>query len=52
MTDTQLYLVIGVPVLVNAGMLALLLMHLDSRFGSVGRRFDAINQRFNDMRDL
>ena len=49
MTDIQLYLAIGVPVVLNAtmmGIVTMLLMH------HIDRRMDAINQRFDDMRDL
>jgi hypothetical protein len=49
MSDTQLYLAIGVPIVTNAAMLTLavtlLLMHINSRFGAMDKRFD-------DMRDL
>jgi hypothetical protein len=45
MTNTQLYLAIGVPMLFNAALYALLWSHMNSRF-------DAINIRFDDMRDL
>jgi len=59
MTDTQLYLAIGVPILANATLIGLLLAYInarfdaaDSRFESMNQRFDAINHRFDDMRDL
>ena len=45
MTNAQLYLAIGVPVLVNAALIGLLLAYMNARFGS-------IDNRFNDMRDL
>ncbi len=45
MTNTQLYLAIGIPMLFNAAMYALLWSHMNSRF-------DAINTRFDDMREL
>lgn len=45
MTTLQLYLTVGIPMLFNAGLIGLLLMHMNSRF-------DGINQRFDDMRDL
>jgi hypothetical protein len=45
MTDTPLYLAIGVPVLFNAGLIGILVLWGNSKF-------DAINQRFDDMRDL
>ena len=44
-TNQQLYLAIGVPMLFNAAMLALFAMHVNARF-------DAIDRRFDDMRDL
>jgi hypothetical protein len=60
MTDTQLYLAIGVPILFNAAMLTLIVnllnKHIDDRVDGlekgVNARFDAVNQRFDDMRDL
>jgi hypothetical protein len=49
MTDPQLYLAIGVPVVLNAAMLTLavtlLMNHMNSRFGAIDKRFD-------DMKDL
>ena len=59
MTNEQLYLAIGVPTLVNAAMMGLLIAYInakftavDERFQSVDRRFDAIDRRFDEMRDL
>ena len=59
MTNTQLYLAIGVPILVNALLFGLLLAYLNARFETVSerfagieRRFEQINQRFDDMRAL
>ena len=49
MTDLQLYLAIGVPVLFNAAALGLVATLLMSHMNS---RFDAIGKRFDDMRDL
>ncbi len=45
MTNNQLYLAIGVPMLFNAILFMLFWSHLNSRF-------DSVNQRFDDMRDL
>ncbi len=45
MTDAQLYLAIGLPMLFNAALTGLLAIYMTTRF-------DAINQRFDDMRDL
>ena len=56
MTDTQLYIAIGVPMLFNATLAGVLVMYMNSRIDAVERRVDAgfegINQRFDDMRDL
>jgi hypothetical protein len=51
-TDVQLYLAIGAPMLFNALLITMLLAHMNARFAAVDRRFDAMNQRFDDMRDL
>ena len=45
MTNQQLYLAIGVPMLFNAILIGLLV-------GYINAKFDGVNQRFNDMRDL
>lgn len=59
MTNTQLYLAIGLPILVNGMMFGLLLAYINARFDSVNQRFEGINQRFeainhrfDDMRNL
>ena len=63
MTNEQLYLVIGAPMLFNAVLIGLLMAYMNAKFDgmneSVNRRFDAVNQRFDaidrrfdDMRDL
>jgi hypothetical protein len=39
------YLAIGVPMLFNAALTGLLVMYMNTRF-------DGVNQRFDDMRDL
>jgi hypothetical protein len=45
LTDTQLYLAIGVPILANATLIGLLLAYINAKF-------DASNRRFDGMRDL
>ena len=45
MTNVQLYLAIGIPMLFNAVLVGVGL-------GDVNAKLDAINQRFDDMRDL
>jgi hypothetical protein len=52
MTNEQLYMAIGIPMLFNAAMIALLVAHMNSRFDGMEKRFEAINKRFDDMRDL
>lgn len=59
MTNEQLYIVIGVPMLFNAVLIGLLVAYInakfegvDTRFESINRRFEGLNQRFDDMRDL
>jgi hypothetical protein len=63
MTNEQLYLAIGLPILFNTAVTVALWLNLRSnmndrfngvndRFRSVDQHFDAINQRFDDMRDL
>jgi hypothetical protein len=60
MTNEQYYLGIGLPILFNTAVSLALWLNLRSnmndRFNGtnegVNRRFDAINQRFDDMRDL
>ncbi len=63
MTNVQLYLASGVPIVVNAAMFGLLLAYMNARFdglrsemnerfNGVNQRFETINQRFDDMRDL
>jgi len=62
-TNEQLYLAIGIPAVLNFGFIGMLAALLsarldamekrsDARFGAVDHRLDAINQRFDDMRDL
>ena len=65
-TNTQLYLAIGIPVLLNTLLIGMLVAYLNARldsvndkfeavyrrFDGVDRRFDAVDRRFDDMRDL
>lgn len=44
-TNEQLYLVVGIPLLFNAALIGLVVVLFKSRF-------DGINKRFDDMRDL
>lgn len=49
MTDTQLYLAIGVPVVSNAVMLLLFSAVINARLTAMEA---SLNKRFDDMRDL
>jgi hypothetical protein len=49
MANQQLYLAIGIPMLFNAALIGLLASLL---LGHMNARFDAIDSRFDDMRDL
>jgi nitrogen fixation-related uncharacterized protein len=66
MTNQQLYLAAGVPVVLNGVILVTILSffwahintrfdsvhrEIDQRFEAVNRRFDAVNQRFDDLKD-
>ena len=44
-TNQQLYLAIGIPMLFNAALIGLLVALMNAKFGAIDKRFD-------DMRDL
>ncbi len=63
MTNEQLYIIVGVPMLFNATLIGLVIAYInakigkveakmDARFDGVNTRFDGVNNRFDDMRDL
>ncbi len=52
MSNEQLYLSIGVPCVVNVALIGLLMAYINARLDSMEKRFDALNTRFDDMRDL
>lgn len=45
MTNVQLYLAIGIPMLFNALLVGILIAYVNAKF-------DGVNQRFDDLRDL
>ena len=58
-TNQQLYLAVGVPLLFNVALIGLVIGIVNAKFGALGakfeaidKRFDAIDKRFDDMRDL
>ncbi|HEX5424776.1 MAG TPA: hypothetical protein VFW94_14605 [Candidatus Acidoferrales bacterium] len=52
----QLYLAIGIPPLFNTSLIGILIALLnskfDARFDAMNVRLEAIDKRFDDMRDL
>ena len=52
MSNQQLYLAIGLPILFNGLLIAVLTGYINSRFSVIEKRFDHIDRRFDDMRDL
>ena len=51
-TNEQLYLAIGVPMLFNLAVIGFVAAYFNARFDKIDTRFDAIDRRFDDMRDL
>jgi hypothetical protein len=58
-TNEQIYILIGIPMLFNATLVGLVMAYINARFGkvesrfdAVDSRFDAVDRRFDDMRDL
>jgi len=62
-TNEQLYIAVGIPLLFNATLIGVVIAYvnakfqgmeakLEVRFDAIDRRFDAVDQRFDDMREL
>jgi hypothetical protein len=55
-TNEQLYIAVGIPMLFNATLIGLVIALFSAKIGKVeskiDTRFDAIDTRFDDMRDL
>jgi hypothetical protein len=51
-TNEQIYILVGVPMLFNATLTGLVVALFKTRFDGIDTRFDGINKRFDDMRDL
>ena len=58
-TNEQLYLAVGIPLLFNATLIGVLIAYVnakfqafESRFDAIETRFNAIDRRFDDLRDL
>lgn len=56
MTNQQLYFAVGVPLLLNTLFFGILIAYINTKIAAMNTtmetRFAAINQRFDDMRDL
>jgi hypothetical protein len=56
MTDQQLYLAIGAPMLFNAVLIGLAITYINAKLAGVNEKIGNLetrmNQRFDDMRDL
>ena len=52
MTNQQLYLAIGIPLLFNATLTGILIAWVNSKFETLEARFGAIDKRFDDLREL
>ncbi len=62
-TNEQLYIAVGIPLLFNATLVGVLIAYInakfsgmdakvDARFDAIEEKFRAINDRFDDMREL
>jgi hypothetical protein len=51
-TNQQLYLAIGIPMLFNASLIGLVVALFNAKFSGVDRRFDSVGRHFDEMRDL
>jgi hypothetical protein len=54
-TNEQLYMAVGIPMLFNAALIGFVIAYINARFGKVeskfegiDKRFDAIDRRFDD----
>ena len=62
-TNVQLYIALGIPLVINAGLIGLMMAYMnanlegletrfEARFEMIDRRFQAIEQRLDNLRDL
>ncbi len=52
MTNQQLYLVLGIPMLFNAVLFGVLMAYINAKFDAIYQRFASIEKRLDDLRDL
>ena len=48
-TNQQLYLAIGIPMLFNASLIGLVMAFVNAKFSSVDSRFSSIDSRFSSI---
>jgi hypothetical protein len=48
-TNEQLYIVIGIPMLFNATLIGLVIAYINAKIGKVESGFDSINSRFDGV---
>jgi len=51
-TNQHLYLTIGVPMLFNLAVIGFVVAYFNARFDKLEIRLEALDKRFDDMRDL
>ena len=51
-TNEQLSIAVGVPLLFNVTLIGLVIALFNTKFERFEARFDALDKRFDDMRDL
>lgn len=49
MSNQQLYLAVGLPILFNGLLLTIVFSYMNVRFSAIEKRFDHIDRRFDDM---
>ena len=49
MTNEQLYLAIGIPMLFNAALLGVLIAYINAKFSAVDERFKSVDERFKSI---
>ena len=50
--NEQLYMAVGIPLLFNAAFFGFVIAYINARFSKSDASFDAVDKRFDDMRDL
>jgi hypothetical protein len=48
-TNQQLYLAIGIPMLFNASVLGLIVVLINAKFDSINSKFDGVNTKFDGV---